>query len=273
MIRPIGNKGPVLVTGASRGIGAATARIFASRGHRVILVARDKQSLGDVSDSIRSSGGEADVMAADLSGVRQASIFTTRLLRQHPDLSGIVLNAGLAVDGLVMDRDPASFVTEFDVNYFAPVTIARKVAEHWSASPRGASRSIIAVSSLTAAVPFPGHANYAASKAALNQMLRNLRIELASAGDLDPPIHVGIVLPGYTETAMTENLESALPGSSPGFIAESIWDCFERRLDEVVPGIDNKMAAGLFRYFPSVSDRILKAGSAILVPRSKKRKS
>ncbi|NDE14954.1 SDR family oxidoreductase [bacterium] len=265
---------PVLVTGASRGIGADTARAFARRGHPVVVTARDTEELKDVAASIQSSGGTAHVMPADLAGTAKAKRFVDKLLRAHPDLCCVVLNAGLAVHGPVVDRDPASFMDEFDVNYFAPVTIARFVAAHWQgqSSQAAAARrnSIIAVSSLTATVPFPGHANYGASKAALNQLLRNLRVELASSGS-GQGIHVGIVLPGYTETAMTAELESLLPGSSPVFIAESVWDCFERRLDEVVPGLDNKVAAGLFRFFPSVSDKILKAGAGFLVPRPGKK--
>jgi len=265
---------PVLVTGASRGIGAATARAFARRGHPVVMTARDTKALKDVAESIKSSGGTAHIMPADLSGNAKANRFVDKLLRAHPGLCCVVLNAGLAVHGSVVDRDPASFMDEFEVNYFAPVTIARFVAAHWQSQSSRATaarrNSIIAVSSLTATVPFPGHANYGASKAALNQMLRNLRIELASSGS-GQGTHVGIVLPGYTETAMTAELESSLPGSSPVFIAESIWDCFERRLDEVVPGLDNKVAAGLFRIFPSVSDKILKAGAGFLVPRPGKK--
>lgn len=263
---------PVLVTGASRGIGAETAGVFARRGHPVILTARDATALKSVAASIESTGGTAWVVPADLSGIAKASRFIDKILKTHPDLCCVVLNAGLAVDGLILDRDPSTFATEFEVNYFAPLAMARKVARHWQGTApaglnRSITRSIIAVSSLTASVPFPGHANYSASKAALNQVMRNLRFELSPAS----AVHVGIVLPGYTETAMTADLESSLPGSSPAFIAESVWDCFDRRLDEVVPGLDNKVAAGMFRFFPSVSDKILLAGAQWLVPRATKR--
>jgi short-subunit dehydrogenase len=258
---------PVLVTGASRGIGAATAEVFARRGHPVILTARDAKALKSVAASIESTGGTARVVAADLSRITKASRFIDKVLDAHPDLGCVVLNAGLAVDGLILDRDPSTFATEFEVNYFAPLAVARKVLQHWQGNlSSGSHRSIIAVSSLTASVPFPGHANYGASKAALNQVMRNLRFELSPAS----AVHIGIVLPGYTETAMTADLEAFLPGSSPGFIAESVWDCFDRRLDEVVPGLDNKVAASMFRFFPSVSDKILLAGAQWLVPRAKK---
>ncbi len=215
---------PVLITGASRGIGAATASIFARHGHPVVLTARDSGALKDLADSIKSSGGTAYVMPADLSGVAKATRFVAKLLRAHPDLCCAVLNAGLAVDGHVVDRDPATFMAEFEVNYFAPVAIARMLAAHWrNPGSLHSMNSIIAVSSLTAMVPFPGHGNYSASKAALNQMLRNLRIELGPSASRQGT-HVGIVLPGYTETAMTAGLASALPGSSPSFIGESVWD-------------------------------------------------
>ncbi|MEY4630262.1 MAG: hypothetical protein RIQ81_382 [Pseudomonadota bacterium] len=270
---------PVLVTGASRGIGAETAVTFARAGHPVILVARDKVALASVAKSIESGGGVAHVMPADLSGTEAATRFAAKLLEAHPDICGAVLNAGLAVEGAVTSRDPDSFLSEFDVNYFAPVALARMLLRHWQGDPlrpsqaghRAESGSIVAVSSLTATVPFPGHANYGASKAALNQMMRNLRVEIAMArqrtgGKQSMPIHIGIVSPGYTQTAMTEGLDSSLPGSAPSFIAAAIWDCFDRRLEEVVPGIDNKVAAGIFRLLPSVADKFLQAGSHWLVP-------
>lgn len=271
---------PVLITGASRGIGASTAQLFAQAGHPVVLTARDKVALSAVAHAIESRGGVAHVMPADLSGAAAATRFAEKLLNHHPGVCCAVLNAGLALEGSVVARDPHTFLAEFEVNYFAPVAIARVLVRHWLGEGMRRSRgkgplepgSIIAVSSLTSTVPFPGHANYGASKAALNQMMRNLRVEVASAATAhrlekkSKSIHIGIVSPGYTETAMTEGLETALPGSEPGFIAQAIRDCFDRRLEEVVPGLDNKVAAAFFRLLPSVADKMLQAGSHWLVP-------
>lgn len=253
----------VLVTGASRGIGAATAHKFAQQGHPVILTARGKPALDSVAAEIKANGGTAHVMPADLSGSKKAIKFIQTVLRRHPDVCAAVLNAGLAVEGPLIDRDPESFLDEFEVNYFAPVSIAHELALHWMRNKN--SGSIIAVSSVTSTVPFPGHANYGASKAALNQMLRNMRIEVGSANK----IHIGIVMPGYTETAMTANLESVLPGSAPEFIAETVWDSFNQEISESIAGLDNKLVAGMFRFFPALSDKLLQLSASVLVPRKK----
>ncbi len=254
----------VLVTGASRGIGAATARKFAQQGHPVILTAYGKPALDSVAAEIKANGGTAHVIPADLSGSKKAKEFIQNVLRRHPDLGAAVLNAGVAVEGAFTDRDPESFLDEFQVNYFAPIAIAHELALHWMRNKN--QGSIIAVSSVTSTVPFPGHANYGASKAALNQMLRNMRFEIASANN----IHVGIVMPGYTETAMTANLESVLPGSAPEFIAETVWDSFNQEILESIAGLDNKLVAGMFRFFPALSDKLLQLSASVLVPRKKK---
>ena len=266
MIRssPDFKKRMVLVTGASRGIGAATARKFAQQGHPVILTAYGKPALDSVAAEIKANGGTAHVIPADLSGSKKAKEFIQNVLRRHPDLGAAVLNAGVAVEGALTDRDPESFLEEFEVNYFAPIAIAHELALYWMRNK--SPGSIIAVSSVTSTVPFPGHANYGASKAALNQMLRNMRFEIASANN----IHVGIVMPGYTETAMTANLESVLPGSAPEFIAETVWDSFNQEILESIAGLDNKLVAGMFRFFPALSDKLLQLSASVLVPRKKK---
>lgn len=253
----------VLVTGASRGIGAATARKFAQQGHPIILTAREKIGLDSVAAEINAKGGTAHVIQADLSGSKKAKKFIQNVLRRHPDVCAAVLNAGVAIEGAMTDRDPESFFEEFEVNYFAPVAIAHELALHWMRNKK--SGSIIAVSSVTSTIPFPGHANYGASKAALNQMLRNMRIEIASANK----IHIGIVMPGYTETAMTKNLESLLPGSTPEFIAETVWDSFNQEILESIAGLDNKVIASMFRFFPALSDKILRFSASVLIPQKK----
>lgn len=265
MIRssPDFKKRTVLVTGASRGIGAATAHKFAQQGHPIILTACGKSGLDSVAAQINANGGTAHVIPADLSGAKKAKRFIQDVLRRHPDVCAAVLNAGMAVEGALTDRDPESFLDEFQVNYFAPIAIAQELALHWMRNKN--SGSIIAVSSVTSTVPFPGHANYGASKAALNQMLRNMRIEIASANK----IHIGIVMPGYTETAMTANLESVLPGSAPEFIAETIWDSFNLEIRESIAGLDNKLVAGMFRFFPALSDKLLELSASVVVPRKK----
>jgi short-subunit dehydrogenase len=119
----------------------------------------------------------------------------------------------------------------------------------------------VVVGSLTALVPFPGNATYAATKAALLAFVRSLRLELS-----ETDLHAGIVLPGYTRTAMTEKKESLLPRMEADEVAVAIERCIEEQRAVVVPGKANQLSALLFRVFPDLGERIVASIGDYLVP-------
>ncbi|MEM6733728.1 MAG: SDR family NAD(P)-dependent oxidoreductase, partial [Myxococcota bacterium] len=139
---------------------------------------------------------------------------------------------------------------EIGVNYLAPLGLVSQLLPEM----RGASRSIVAVSTLTVHVPFPGNASYAASKTALFTLLRSLRLELEN-----DPVHIGAVLPGYTDTEMSRDVSSPIPAMPPARVARAVRDCIENERDCVVPGITNTVAARLFQSLPEVFDPLLGA--------------
>ncbi|MFB6375784.1 MAG: SDR family NAD(P)-dependent oxidoreductase [Bradymonadaceae bacterium] len=99
-------------------------------------------------------------------------------------------------------------------------------------------------------ISFPGNATYAASKAALFALVRASRLELA-----DTDVHFGIVLPGFTRTAMTTGLDSHLPSKSPEAVARAIVRCLEDRRAIVVPGLLNHLAMRIFGALPELAAR------------------
>ena len=112
--------------------------------------------------------------------------------------------------------------------------------------------AVAVVGSLTSAVPFPGNASYAASKAALQALVRSLRLELTSTN-----VHLGLVLPGFTATSMTAGMSSLLPAMPADDVARAVERCLKERRPLVVPGLLNKVGLRLFSAAPALTDALL----------------
>jgi uncharacterized protein len=247
----------IVITGASRGIGAAAASHLASARRRLILVSRTQSALDSM---CRGLPGEAQPLVADLSredgGVGLLSMLAERGI--VPD--GWVLNAGMANDRPFTDSESGAIKRELQLNYLTPLSILE--AEVRRMKRRGFGR-IVTVGSLTSFVPFPGNATYAASKAALFTLMRSLRAELNGSG-----VHLGVVLPGYTRTAMTQGLSSVVPSMSADEVGRYVARAYERGEAMVVPGLANRMAARLFGGFPQTSDWMLARFADFVIPKA-----
>ena len=245
-----------MVTGASRGIGAAVARALAAPGRDLVLLARDRAALEVTLEACRARGAKGRALPADLSSADAGTRAAQELLERGgpPDL--LVLNAGFASNARFESSALDSKLLELGVNYLAPLAMLQSLVP----AMRGRPRSIVAVSSLTVHVPFPGNASYVASKAALFSLLRSLRVELA--GD---PLHLGVVLPGPTDTRMSQHMRTPLPAMSPERVARAVRRCAEESLDLVIPGLSNRLAARFFQSLPEVSDPLVATFSKLLL--------
>ena len=192
-------KDVVLVTGASRGIGAATARELASRGATVSLAGLEPRELQSVAEALGPphSWSEADV--TDQSSIEKAVL---RTIERHGRLDAVIANAGVVNYGTVRTADPGAFARTVEVNLTGVYRTVVAALPHLTAS-RGYALVIGSVASL---VPLPGANAYAASKAGLDQLVRGLRVELAHTG-----VTVGIAYPSWVDTDMVRASERALP--------------------------------------------------------------
>jgi NAD(P)-dependent dehydrogenase (short-subunit alcohol dehydrogenase family) len=192
--------GTLVITGASRGIGAATAHAAAARGYAVAVnYARDQAGADDVVAAITAGGGRALAVAGDVAREADVVALFARAERELGPITGLVNNAGVTGgSSLVADISAGVLERTLAVNVTGAFLCAREAVCRMARSRGGAGGSIINVSSRAAKLGGAGEwVHYAASKGAVDAMTRGLALELADEG-----IRVNAVAPGLIETTL-----------------------------------------------------------------------
>jgi 3-oxoacyl-[acyl-carrier protein] reductase len=188
-----------LVTGASRGIGAACARALAESGHDVgIGYVRDEAGAAETARAVEALGRRALVHRADVADEDEAAGLVAAVEEGLGDLDALVLNAGVIRDGPALRMNAEAWRTVIDTNLGGAFFTARPAMRGMLRRRRG---SIVAVSSVVGLGGNAGQANYAAAKAGLIGLVRALARECGPRG-----VRVNAVAPGYVETDMTATL-------------------------------------------------------------------
>jgi len=212
----------ILITGASFGIGEELACLLAPSGAKLVLVARTKEKLERVADTVRSLGGQAHVFALDLCDETAVSTFLNDLRQAGIQPRIFVNNAGKSIRRSVfksLDRHH-DFTRTMQLNYFAPVQIMLDLipmmAQSWG--------QIINVSSLAVALlPAPGWAAYLASKSAFDQWLRSVSPELESKNIKSSSLYFPLVRTRMIEpTRSYRNTPAMSPENAARWIANAI---------------------------------------------------
>jgi 3-oxoacyl-[acyl-carrier protein] reductase len=182
-----------LVTGAARGVGAATSLRLASLGAHVVLVARDTQRLNEVRDQIIANGGQATVQACDLTDAGAIAHLGEHVAREYKRCDILVNNAGIGGEGKPLHEvAPEEWDRLFATNLRAPYLMIRALAPLMIAVRTG---HIINISSLAGRNPLPNNAPYAATKWGLNGLTYSVAEELRQYG-----IRVSVIAPGSIDT-------------------------------------------------------------------------
>lgn len=191
-----------LVTGASRGIGAATARLLAAYGAQVIVSSRKAEACEVVAAEIRAAGGQAHVLACHIGEVEQIDQVFAEIASRYGRLDILVNNAATNPHfGPIVDTDLTAFQKTVDVNirgyFFMSARAAKLMAENGGGS-------IINVASVNGVIPGVMQGIYSITKAAVISMTKAFAKECAVSG-----VRVNALLPGITETkfasALTQN--------------------------------------------------------------------
>lgn len=188
----------LIITGGSRGIGAATALAAANDGWRVAVnFVHDANAASAVVDAIIGNGGEAWAIRADVSDAAAITLLFEEAERRLGPIGGLVNNAGVVdARSRVVDMDAARIERMFRINSIGPMLCSIEAVKRMSTRRGGAGGAIVNVSSAAARLGSPGeYVDYAASKAAVDIFTKGLALEVAEEG-----IRVNAVRPGIIDT-------------------------------------------------------------------------
>jgi 3-oxoacyl-[acyl-carrier protein] reductase len=191
-----------LVTGASQGIGRATALALAQSGARVAAAARNVEKLSEVVAAITAAGGEALAVAMDVADAEQIKAGFKQTIEKFGKLDILVNNAAITRDGLAVRMKPDDWDAVLRTNLTGAHLCAQQAM---STMMRARYGRIINVASVVAETGNPGQVNYVAAKAGLIGLTRALALEIASRN-----ITVNAVAPGFVVSPMTDPLPQAV---------------------------------------------------------------
>jgi short-subunit dehydrogenase len=245
-----------VVTGASSGIGEATARELAARGASVVLASRAVDRLEALRRGISASGGLAVAVETDVSDRNSVGAMVRRAVGEFGSLDVLVNNAGLGLSGRISEVRAEDLRHVFEVNTVGPLTCIQAALPHMGEGGR-----IINVSSVVGKRAIPKVGAYCATKSALNALTDALRVEVAARG-----ISVTSVYPGTTRTAFRENSRRTKSekrgwrpgGVTPERVAHKIADAAEKGPRDVYVTIPDRLFVAGVALLPGLADRVLR---------------
>jgi len=187
----------ILVTGASSGIGAGTAKHFAGLGCRLALVARSKEKLDTVKDACVAAGAkEVIALSHDLAEERECELAVEETVAHFGSLDVLVNSAGILMSGSIETLSPANYDKVMNINTRSAFILTQQVTPHLIKT----KGNMVHVSSVTGLRAFPGVLSYCMSKAAMDQLVRCAALDLAPKG-----VRVNAVNPGVIVTECHKN--------------------------------------------------------------------
>ena len=257
-VRPALAEQVIVITGASSGIGRATARLAAEQGAKVVLAARNQHDLARAVSEITGAGGRALAVTADVADPEQVDGIALEAEREFGRIDTWVNNAGVSLYGKLLDTTLDDMHRQMEINFWGAV-YGSLAAVHRMRTRGG---TLINVASVLADRAIPLQGIYCASKHALKAFTDSLRMELEAD---QAPIAVCLVKPASMATPLFQKARTSLneepqpipPVYSPEVAARTILSCAERPLREVIAG-----GAGLLLHLgqtlsPRLTDRYL----------------
>jgi len=187
------NNKVILVTGASRGIGAAVAKTLAAKGAKLIInYAGGKDAADETVNAIKANGGDAIALQADVSKTAEVTAMFDAAIAHYGKIDVLVNNAGIMITKLLKDTTDEDFTRQFDINVKGTFNTLREAATRLADNG-----SVINFSSTQTRLLMATYGTYVATKAAVEQLTRVFAKEVGARG-----INVNAVLPGPTNTEL-----------------------------------------------------------------------
>jgi len=260
-----------LISGASAGIGAATAVALGAKGCAVTLLARRRDRLDAVAERVRTAGGRAHVVEGDVTSDDDVARAVEQTIAAFGSLDIVVANAGAGFHGSLLETSPDAMARLMDLNYMGTFLLARQALPHLLRAPYA---SLIVVSSIVGRRGLGWGGAYAATKFAQVGLAESLRVELAGT-----PVRVGIVFPVSTETefrdAMAREQGFEVKGTGPRQSAEHVARAIVRGIasgqPEIYPHRPSKLLSIVGVAFPTLADRIVRRYGRKPIPKAESR--
>ena len=244
----------MVITGASSGIGLVTARQAAAAGSRVVLAARNARDLERAVQEIRSAGGRAIAVAADVADAKQVERIAAAAIGEFGRIDTWVNNAAVSIYGRATQVSIEDMRQQMDVNYWGQVYGSRVAVQHM----RTRGGALINVASAVADRAIPLQANYSAAKHAIRAFTDALRMELEEEG---VPISVTLVKPASINTPFFEKAKTYFgvepqpipPVYAPEVVSEVILHAAHHRVRELIAG-GSGAKLSVARFAPRITD-------------------
>lgn len=246
----------IVITGATSGIGLATAKAAAKRGAKVVLAARNAEELFQTEQDIRSAGGEAVHVVTDVANRAEVEALASAAADAYGSFDTWVNNAGLSIFGRMAEIPEADHRQLFDVNFWGLVNGTLVAAEHLKTFGGGA---IINLGSVVSDIGFPIQGMYSASKQAVRGFTDAFRMELQAEG---APISVTLIKPNSIDTPFTSHARNYLQGKPelppqvyhPDDVADAILHAAEHGGRDYYIGGAGRLFSGLNAVAPWLVD-------------------
>lgn len=246
----------IVITGATSGIGLATARAAVARGAKVILVSRDETDLGTVQAELEGEGGEVLAVAADVADTGALEQVAEEAIREFGRVDTWVNNAGVTIYGEIEQVAVEEARRLFETNYWGVVNGSLAALPHLKAD----GGALINVGSVLSETGYPLQGHYSASKHAVKGFTDSLRLELQHER---APVSVTLIQPAAIDTPYTEhglNLMDVEPRHmppvyAPDLVADAILACAERPHRNLRVGGAAKMFTVMEKVAPGLADR------------------
>lgn len=245
----------VIVTGASSGIGKATAIRFAEAGAKLVIAARSIEKLKETEKEIINLGTEVLIQSTDVAKEEDCKRLIDATVEKFGRIDVLINNAGISMRALLEEMDLSVIKNVMDINFWGAVYCSKFALPHLL-KQKG---SIVGVSSIAGYVGLPARCGYSASKFAMHGFLESVRTE-----NLEKGLHVLIACPGFTasnirNTALTA--DGSAQGKSPreegkmmtaGEVGNCLFIAVKKRKQKIVLTTEGKLAVFLSKFFPKV---------------------